>query len=284
LKRLKRVRPGERTRADQQNEQTDAIIGNQNILGAGGTLVTKADYGAVINGDGAFNLAIHGRIIAATNASDGAGAKDFSAGDIVQIDGLPIDADQDNAMFEDQTPDCIIPDEDTWTKMALVLEDIRQGSMGRVMTSGFALANVVRHADHLDEELSFAKAVDGETTLTMSVCGLGDVGWEQDVEDFSKSHLAWVFLPDNFIGASGDPATIGSTGETEAADTDTWDRDDPPADKYGVESIELYRIAYDDSGDEKLYAYYRTKTYDNIGRLVSISAETRVIIDTPEDC
>jgi len=72
---------------------------------------------------------------------------------------------------------------------------------------------------------------------------------------------------------------IGSTVETEAALTDTWSAGDGC-----VVVTQLVRMAYDHSGDQKLYAYYRDFTYEAAGGLVAVSAETRVTIDTPEPC
>ena len=79
-------------------------------------------------------------------------------------------------------------------------------------------------------------------------------------------------------GGCGDN-TIGTTAETEAAQTDEWNITQGCV----VETV-LARFAYADAGDEKLYAFYRDRTYDADGRLVRISAETRVTIDTPEAC
>lgn len=90
-------------------------------------------------------------------------------------------------------------------------------------------------------------------------------------------------IPPEGTAAAINPDEIGSTGEAEAADTQTWDIEDQ-GEFDGVESIELTRFAFDHTGDSILYAYYRTKAYGVAGNLLSISAETRVIIDTPEDC
>jgi len=73
--------------------------------------------------------------------------------------------------------------------------------------------------------------------------------------------------------------TVGTTAETEAAQTDHWTIGDGTLAK-----IVLYRMAYSDTGDQKLYGYYRTEKYDAYGRMTSISVETRVTIDTPEAC
>jgi len=73
--------------------------------------------------------------------------------------------------------------------------------------------------------------------------------------------------------------SVGTAAETEAAQTDTWD-----VNLGCVKVTRLYRMAYDHEGDEKLYAYYRDETYGAEGRLMKISAETRVEIDAPEEC
>ena len=73
--------------------------------------------------------------------------------------------------------------------------------------------------------------------------------------------------------------TIGTTAETEAAQTDDWDIGDG-----SLQVTMLTRMAYDHNGDETLYAYYRDFTYDENGRLTQVSVETRVTIDTPGSC
>jgi hypothetical protein len=84
-------------------------------------------------------------------------------------------------------------------------------------------------------------------------------------------------------GTHGDPAAVGMTAETEAAQSDTWDVTDQGAND-GVSFVMQTRTAYDHAGDETLYAYYRTVTIDSLGHIVAISAETRVTIDVPEPC
>lgn len=95
---------------------------------------------------------------------------------------------------------------------------------------------------------------------------------------------ATVWWFDSSAGTSQTPAEVGADDETEAAATDEWDRAEPPEGKDGVTVTMQTRTAYNESGDETLYAYYRNFTYDSRGLLVSISAETRVTIDAPEEC
>lgn len=86
-------------------------------------------------------------------------------------------------------------------------------------------------------------------------------------------------------GTAASPTVMLPSGfETEAAQSDTWDRTSPAGGTDGVSMREMTRMAYDDAGDEILYAYYRTKVYDNDGALLTISDETRVAVETPETC
>lgn len=52
----------------------------------------------------------------------------------------------------------------------------------------------------------------------------------------------------------------------------------------GVEVRVTTRMSYNDAGDEKLYAFHRTFTFDSRGMLATISGETRVEVDTPGAC
>ena len=63
---------------------------------------------------------------------------------------------------------------------------------------------------------------------------------------------------------------------TEAIYTDTW-----TAGSTGVKVWVHTRSGYYDAGDEKLYGYRRPFIYDKLGRLYSIGAEVRYLIDEP---
>lgn len=77
------------------------------------------------------------------------------------------------------------------------------------------------------------------------------------------------------------PATLEGT---ETAQTDTWDRDNPPAGTDGVSMKITIREVYNDAGDQIIYGEYRTLTWDSVGLLATISTETRYTIDTPGAC
>lgn len=95
-----------------------------------------------------------------------------------------------------------------------------------------------------------------------------------------------LLIGSSATGAADNPVDILPTGanfETETAQTDTWDREDQGAND-GVTMRLTMRIAYDNAGDEKLYAFYRQFKFDSSGNLKTISAETRKEIDEPGPC
>lgn len=78
------------------------------------------------------------------------------------------------------------------------------------------------------------------------------------------------------------PATIDGDGET--AQEDTWDVAAPPAEKDGVLVKLTTRVVYNAAGDTILYGFHRAFEFDSAGKLVTISAETRYTVDTPDAC
>jgi len=81
------------------------------------------------------------------------------------------------------------------------------------------------------------------------------------------------------------PMSMGNVGEhTDTADTVTFDVTAPATGTAGLQWIINNDLNYNDAGDEKLYGYKRTVTYDSFGRLVAVTAETQNTIDAPEAC
>ena len=79
-------------------------------------------------------------------------------------------------------------------------------------------------------------------------------------------------------------ATGGGTGET--AETDTWDRTRVTSGTdYGDVPLKVQvqtRTVYNATGDKVLYEFYRALTFAADGRLASVSAEARVVVDNPD--
>ena len=78
----------------------------------------------------------------------------------------------------------------------------------------------------------------------------------------------------------------------ETAQTDTWDRNDPPGVVPATDPATYYdgviyrgpRVVYNDTGDETIYLFTRDVTYDSAGAMAAISAETKYTIDTAGAC
>jgi hypothetical protein len=91
-----------------------------------------------------------------------------------------------------------------------------------------------------------------------------------------------------FIDAHSWPLTPGATDSVgvltegaEAADTDTYNA---TSSTNGLQLDIMTRVAYFHAGDEVLYGYTRRLVFDEMGHLVSVSAETRVTIDAAAAC
>ena len=95
----------------------------------------------------------------------------------------------------------------------------------------------------------------------------------------------WFCGPE--VGSAATPADLlpeSDDFETETAQTDEWDRADPPSGKDGLTVRLQTRTAYNHQGDKKLYAFFRELKFDSRGCLVTVSDETRVEVDPAEAC
>lgn len=76
--------------------------------------------------------------------------------------------------------------------------------------------------------------------------------------------------------------TVGTTAETVAAATDTWEIYNDGTSTTGVDVVYVARMGYASGEDTPiLYAYYRTARYTPRGRLLGITAEAGVALSTP---
>jgi hypothetical protein len=161
----------------------------------------------------------------------------------------------------------------------VLLAPVKNNEIGLGLVEGIVPVQVnVTRTDH-----RLAEATNGDATrLTSSA-----VGSAQLLYAATAPGLQWMLVrlgPPCITGAGASPYTmLPSATETEAAQTDTWDVTSQPAGNLGVK-FRISRIAYNDAGDQKLYAYYRWVQTDASGRIISVSAETRVEVDAPEAC
>lgn len=116
-------------------------------------------------------------------------------------------------------------------------------------------------------------------------CGtpyVGDLGTAWHLQDGTVIFIPCAPTPNPVPMAFEFP--LGSTAETEAADTTDWEIYNDGLYNTGLADTRLVRMGYDHTGAHTLYAYYRTYRYTPRGQLLSVSAETRVAIDAAEAC
>jgi hypothetical protein len=176
--------------------------------------------------------------------------------------------------FKADTPS----EDDHLGRFVILAEPIKNSLIGRAWAFGVCPVKV----DVGDAAHRFADVADGVcTSLKSGGTGGATILWKE-----SGTGLKWALVRfDCAPGTAEDPAVLEPEDfEQETAATDEWDITDPPAGKDGVTVRVQTRTAYNDAGDQKLYAFYRDLTFDSRGCLVAATGETRVEIDAPEDC
>lgn len=155
-------------------------------------------------------------------------------------------------------------------------EPIKSNQFGWAYCSGIFPARInIGSSSHTHAGL---KASDS-TQLDSAFAGNAKIIYK---ESGTGTKLAVVEYPVVPIGATTSPTTLGgSTEGSETAASDTWTR---ATSGTPLEEWYISRVGYWHAGDGKLYAFYRKRTYDSCGLLISVSAETRVEIDAPEAC
>ena len=161
-------------------------------------------------------------------------------------------------------------------KVTAVEDDYVEGTeIGHDATVLGLMAKIAKHERLRGSTAPDAYAVDDVVVATFARNGTG-------VNDTDGAQINWLAV--TLAVKSDDLDTIGTTAETETAQTDSWDRSSQ-AGKAGVVATKLYRVAYDKDGDEVFYAFYRDETYDSDGNLALIDAEASpVTIFDPKLC
>lgn len=135
--------------------------------------------------------------------------------------------------------------------------------------------------ENADSDSLFADAKAGSAAvLTPTGSGSARIIWKA-----ASSGTVWALVRmGGGGGGAGTAATpyvmLAGTGTT--AQIDTWDRDNQPAGKDGVQ-YDGPRVVYSATAN-KFYLFRRTVTYDSAGAVKAISAETRVDIFDTELC
>ena len=93
----------------------------------------------------------------------------------------------------------------------------------------------------------------------------------------------WVAINANlWLGTSVTPYDMTAALTVETASALTWDVFNQPVGKDGVK-LRVARTNWSTT-DKKLYGYYRDYTFSSTGRLVAVTAETKVTLDTAAAC
>ena len=91
----------------------------------------------------------------------------------------------------------------------------------------------------------------------------------------------------NRFGPTNNPSTLGANTEgSETANAATWKREGTTSGtNYAGTPLDLWFVSdvvYNHAGDKILYAMKRKASYDLIGHLYEVSAETRISVDATE--
>ncbi len=80
------------------------------------------------------------------------------------------------------------------------------------------------------------------------------------------------------------PGVVPANASDDAEDGDTWDRENPAGGKDGVVLMLHTRTVFHDGADQELHGFFRSLTFDHMGRLTDVSAETEYLINDPDAC
>lgn len=180
-------------------------------------------------------------------------------------------------------------------------EAIPVNQSGWVYTSGIILARLQDPIGSGDEfNFCDVDLSDGGIPAVLKMQADGSARVLDVIGESNEADVSWAYVKfpvQNLEGSIENPYLVGRDayegGEIindEEADDGSWDRDAPkPIEQEGEETNGLQltiqtRAAYFDAGDQILYGYFRDLVFDSNGLLVTVSGETRTIIDTPEDC
>jgi len=165
-------------------------------------------------------------------------------------------------------------------RFVILLEPAADGEVAPAVAAGLAVVKV----NITDTRHGYADVKPGDAgQLASRAVGAARILWAESGTG-TKWALVRLGRPAGTCGSPADMLPAAADFETEAAQTDTWERESPPANTDGLTIRIQTRTAYNEAGDQKLYAYFRQLKFDSTGLLVSVSAETRVVVDVPEAC
>lgn len=163
---------------------------------------------------------------------------------------------------------------------AIAIEPIATNKIGRAIVAGVTVAKLYVE----DEDDTTAGADLGDTDELHTGLGAARILWKESGSGSGKWGL--IALAGGAAGGVVDnPHTLSPTYNGTGADTDDWDRSDPPTGTKGLDLTVTTRSVYQASGGiYRLLAFSRTLTFDDRGCLKSVSQETSHTVDTLSTC
>ena len=210
---------------------------------------------------------------------------DLRQGDVAAYDGSPYSSDMLDMMSAGNTIELREPEDADAGRFVIVADPLEDNQGGWVYTSGVCLARV-QAADGSGDDYDYADIDAGgsgadPTVLKMTSNGAAYIIDKDD--GYAGEYWGLIRFPilSPSIGTSVDPAILVQSGES--ANTDEWEIDNQPEEKDGVKWA-AFRLFWSGVSGEPVYQYIRTPTYDSLGNLVAVSAESRTTAFATDDC
>lgn len=176
-----------------------------------------------------------------------------------------------NPLVEGNTPTTAV----YTSKFGVCLRKCLINAFAPVVVTGIVAVQI----DITDTDHTHADVKNGDTTqLASGFSGSALIIWKP-----AGTGTKWCLVNlggGSPIGATPDSFThLAAITTTETANSGTWDANDATGLK-----LRTFRYTYVFDGDEISYGFYRDTEYTVDGRVLSVSAETRFVVDTPGAC
>jgi len=165
---------------------------------------------------------------------------------------------------------------DTAKPFVVLAQPLVAGAVGWAHCAGMFVARVnVGSSGH---KFCNVKTSDS-TQLDSAHDGQARILYKQGTGASQLCLIQYPYLP---VGVTTSPTTLGSSSEgSETAASDSWTRSSSGA---PLDVWQVCRVVYDHAGSKKLFSFVRKFSYDSLGLLIAVSAETRIEVDAAESC
>lgn len=279
------VAAGQPVSANHTNQIVRVANSVSGMSGAGGISVSHQDGSILIAGNTRTKSGLLGDRMVSFNKD--AGSADHKLGEFVSVIGMFNDVPNAQGMtakgiiiktstYNSSTPAT------TPKSFGVVSQNTQYNKQGEIIITGLAMA--------LCDASDLAAPADAHgvwidtANRTGKLCASGGdfpvLGVAATAATGTK-HWCLINL-DGDYSIPVDPFKFDDLTNAEEPDATAWEPFDDETD--GVNLIVCMRVHYFPDGDQTIYAYYRTLSFNARGQLYKVSAETRLVVDTPEDC